>query len=411
MFPLACSYARALLAPTVLMCALCHSGHSLAAAEQTGPAAIYAGPFAVTPTLGTEVKYRDNIYLQDDFETSSWIYLLRPAVTARVQDRANIYQLEYKGEAAWYEENSSNDKNDYFDNTFRATAHVLPAERWILDGYVSLAMLHEDRGTGLTEGAVGNFISEPVEYDQFDVGGSAEYGSGIGRLKLSAGLMNREYQNFENFTRSRDRDETTLGATFFYPIAPRTDLLLDYSYKDIEYPNPFENVPPLDSQENALQAGVQWEITPNLKSTAKAGYVDKSFDDSARRDWDGLGWSLDLWMQPRPQDTISVTGKRAPEETTLQGDFIKRETLTASWKHDWSDRVYTRLSGTAGRDTYEQSLNDREDDIYNVKIKAGYEFRRWALVYTGYSWDDKDSSTNGLSYTDHTFIVGVDFSL
>ena len=68
------------------------------------------------------------------------------------------------------------------------------------------------------------------------------------------------------------------------------------------------------------------------------------------------------------QDTIVVTGSRAPDETTLQGDFIKRETLTSTWTHNWSDRVDTSLGGTIGRDTYEGSLNDREDDIYNISF-------------------------------------------
>jgi hypothetical protein len=81
----------------------------------------------------------------------------------------------------------------------------------------------------------------------------------------------------------------------------------------------------LDSDEQSFLVGAQWEINPNMTSTAKIGYVEKNFDDSARKDWNGLGWSLDLWMQPRDQDTIIVVTTQSPEETTLQGDFIRRE--------------------------------------------------------------------------------------
>ena len=83
-----------------LACALCHSTLALAAAEQSGPAALYAGPVAITPTLGTELKYRNNIYLQETDETDSWIALARPAVTAKLQDRDNIYNVGYRGEAS-----------------------------------------------------------------------------------------------------------------------------------------------------------------------------------------------------------------------------------------------------------------------------------------------------------------------
>ena len=403
--------ARVTLALSTLVCVLNYSSQSLAAANPTGPASVDVGPVALTPTVGMEMKYRDNIYLRENDEIDSWLYVVRPAVNARAQDRENVYQLDYKGEAAWYDENSNNDKNDYFDHTFSGDAYLLLTDRWTASAYISLAMLHEDRGTGLTEGQIGSFISEPVEYDQADVGGTVTYGSGIGKLELRASYMDREYQNFREFTRSRDREETSLGGTFFYPVAPKTNLLLDYNYKDIEYPNPFEQAPPLDSEEHSLQGGVEWEITPNLKSTAKAGYVDKSFDDAGRRDWDGIGWGLDLWMQPREQDTIVITGSRAPEETTLQGDFIKRETLTATWTHQWSDRVDTNLGGTVARETYEGSENDREDDVYNITVRTNYEFRRWFTVYASYAWDNKDSNTDNLSYTDQTVIFGVELSL
>ena len=386
---------------------------ALAAAEQVGPASVAAGPFAITPTLGAETKYRDNIYLQERDETDSWIYTVRPAVDAVVQDRENIYKLSYQGEAAWYDESSSDDDNDYFDNTFSGSAHMELRNRWEVEGEVSWASLHEDRGTGLTEGVVGNAVSEPVEYDQTDVGGSVQYGldEGISRILVSAGYMDREYQNFRDFTRSRDREETGLGLVFFHTIAPKTDALVEYAYLDIEYPNPFDNAPKLDSVENSLWLGAEWEITPHLTSTAKVGYVDKDFDASERKDWDGVGVSADLWMQPRDHDTIFVQAKREPEETTLQGDFIVREELLAEWTHDWSDRIYTKLSGSIGRDEYKESVNDREDDIYNVSLTFGYEFRRWAEIYAGYSYDDKDSNADDLSYSDNVFLLGVDLSL
>ncbi len=398
---------------SALVCALCQTAPALAAANPVGPAVIDAGPVAITPTAGAEIKYRDNIYLQENNTTDSWIYVARPALNALLQDRNNLYQLGYKGEAGWYEVDRANDRNDYFDNTFSGDAHLEFSERLIAEGYVRWAALHEDRGTGLSEGLIGEFIPKPIEYDQGDVGGSVQFGSdrGVGRLVLRAGYMDRAYQNFKEVTRPRDRDETTLASTFFYPVAPNTDVLIEYEYKDIQYPTPFVEAPPLGSEENYLTVGAQWEITPNMTSTAKAGYVDKNFDSAQREDWNGLGWSVDLLMQPRVQDSVLVRSTRAPVETTLQGDFIKRENIEAAWTHDWSDRVYTKLGVVIGKDTYEQALDDREDDIYNVAFRVGYEFRRWANVYAGYGYDDKDSNVEDLSYTDNVFTIGIELSL
>jgi hypothetical protein len=402
--------ARPLLALSILVCELAYTGAALAAAAG-GPAVIDVGPVAVTPTLGLDSKYSDNIYLQETDTTSSWIYLVRPAVVAQLQDRSNLYRLSYDGEAAWYDEDSENDRNNYFNQTFSGDIYILPAERWIATAYASYALLHEDRGTGLTEGQIGNNIPEPVEYDQTDVGGTIEYGSGVGRINLNANYMDRVYQNFREFTRSRDVEETRVGATFFYPIAPKTDILLDYSHADISYPNPFENLPALDSTEDTIQAGIEWEITPNMTSRAQAGGTQKNFDDSERDEWSGLTWTLSLLMQPTEHDTVTITGQKAPEETSLQGDFINRESLTTTWDHSWSDRVGTSLSGTVARERYEGSIDDRDDYLYNVTARVDYEFRRWVNTYMSYSYDDKDSNAEDLSYQQNVFMIGVDLSL
>lgn len=383
-----------------------------AATTQVGPASIFAGPVAITPTTGFETRYRDNIYLQENNTTDSWIFLARPAVTAALQDRENRYELGYQGEAAWYQESSNDNDNDYFDNTFSGNAHMEFSERRILKLFASWAALHEERGTGLTEGVVGQAIDENVEYDQTDVGGSFQFGAAsAARLQFRADYMDREYQNFKDLTRTRDRDETTVGSTFFYPVAPKTDLLVDLAYKDIGYPNPFDDDAPLDSEETSLMAGAEWEMTPNLKSGARVGYIDKNFDDSGRQDWNGVGWTVDLWMRPRVHDTVEVQTGRRPEETTREGNFVNRWDVSAAWTHQWSDRVYTRLGALYGQDEYEDALNGREDDIYNASLRTGYQFRRWANVYASYSYDEKDSNINSLSYEDNTFIIGVDLSL
>ncbi len=403
-------FARALAA---FVFALHSTQSTLAAAPPDGPAAIEAGPFAITPTAGVETRHRDNIYLQQDNGTDSWIYLARPTLNVLAQDRNNTYQLNYQGEAAWYQVSRHNDDNDYFDNTISGEAHMEFSERWIAEGFVSWAALHEDRGTGLSEGLIGEVLPKPIEYDQGDVAGSLQLGSqdDVGWLLLKAGYMERQYQNFKELTRPRDRDETTLDATFFHPVAPKTDILAQYTFKRIHYPNPFEDIAQLDSDENTVSLGAQWEITPNLTSTAKASYIDKDFKDSSRADWDGLGWTLELLMQPREQDTILVTSTRHPEETTLQGNFIKREVFTATWTHQWSDRVYSELGGLLGQDNYAQSFDNREDDIFNASLKVGYEFRRWVNVYTGYAYDRKNSNVENLSYRDYVFNLGVEFSL
>ena len=81
-------HTRASAALAALFWGLCQNSQALAAAAG-GPAAIDAGPVAITPTLGMNLSWRDNIYLQENETTDSWIYSVNPVVTALAQDRGN----------------------------------------------------------------------------------------------------------------------------------------------------------------------------------------------------------------------------------------------------------------------------------------------------------------------------------
>ena len=63
------------------------------------------------------------------------------------------------------------------------------------------------------------------------------------------------------------------------------------------------------------------------------------------------------------------------------------------------------------RERYEQSIDDRDDYIYNVTARANYAFRRWVNTYVSYSYDNKDSNADNLSYEQNAFMIGVDLSL
>jgi polysaccharide biosynthesis protein VpsM len=406
------AYRFASLALTALP--LLASQMAIAGANTEGPASFDIGTMAVTPTLGMHAKYRDNIYLQDKDPTSSWIYRLSPAILGQIQDRDNIYQLRYRGEAGWYDEDSRNNRNNYFDHFINASAKLHLAERWLATADASWAQLHEDRGTGLTEGDIGTTITEPLEYDKTRIGGSLQYGAGSGsaRVKVNGSYSEKEYQNFRDVTRNRNLDTTRLGTTFFYPIGPRTDTFLEYRYKKSDYPNQIAGARSLDSDQNAALIGLEWEVTPDLtRSSVRVGWQRKSFDEPSRNDNSSFTWALSLWMSPTDRDTVFVQGSGAPDETALVGDYINRNRLLVNWTHNWSDRVHSVLGASYGRDQYENTLNDREDDIYTGSIRVAYQFRRWASIFSSYEYAQKDSSSPGLDYTDHIFQLGIDLSL
>jgi hypothetical protein len=376
------------------------------------PGSVAAGPFEVTPTLGVEAKNRSNIYRRPTDETSATIYRLTPAIEFLAQERVNTYSVSYSGDYGYYQNEAPGETNDYQDHRVNAAAHIEPTSRWAIDIDAGWGDIHEDRGTGLSEGAVGQGIDEPVTYEQLTAGAMLTYGTrGSSRVQGLVRMLDKEYQNFRAFTQSRDYDQRQLGANFFYPVAAKTDVTVQYVHNNFEYPFAAGNLPSFDSAEDNITAGAEWEASAGLTSSARVGWFSKDFDDSGREDQSGLSWMLDLQLQPTERTQLYIRGQQAPTETTLVGDFIDRRQISVDLTQKLGAFMSVNVRASLGEDVYEGSVNDRTDDLVNAGVRINYTYWRQLPLYLEYSYEDKDSSNASLSYTDNTIAVGFLLSL
>lgn|GEM_PF-1217580 len=371
------------------------------------PGSVSAGPFAVTPKLGVEAKNRSNIYRRPTNETSATIYRLTPAIEFLAQERVNTYSVSYSGDYGYYQNEDPGETNDYRDHRVNAEAHIEPTSRWAIDIDAGWGDIHEDRGTGLSEGAVGQGISEPVTYEQLTAGAMLTYGTrGSSRLQALVRMLDKEYQNFRAFTESRDYEQRQLGANFFYPVTAKTDLTVQYVHNNFEYPFAAGNLPSFDSAEDNVTAGAEWEASAGLTSSARVGWFSKDFDDVGRKDVDGLSWMLDLQLQPTERTQLYIRGQQAPTETTLVGDFIDRRQISFDLTQQLGAFISVNVRASLGEDVYEGSANNRTDDLVNAGLRINYTYWRQLPLYLEYGYEDKDSSDANLSYTDNTIAVG-----
>lgn len=383
------------------------AAQSSTAAAAGAPATVSLGAFEVTPNLGIEAKNRSNIYRRPTDETSATIYRFTPGVEFLAQERLNTYSFSYAGDYGYYQNEEPGETNDYRDHRFNADAHIEPTSRWAIDIDAGWGDIHEDRGTGLSEGAVGQGINEPVTYQQLTAGAMLTYGAkGASRVQGLVRMLDKDYQNFRAFTESRDYEQRQLGANFFYPVAAKTDITVQYVHNNFEYPFAAGNLPSFDSDEDNVTAGAQWEVSSGLTSSARAGWFNKDFDDSGRKDVSGLSWMLDLQLAPTERTQIYIRGQQAPTETTLVGDFIDRRQISVDLTQKLGSFTSVNVRASLGEDVYEGSANNRSDDLVTAGIRLNYTYWRQMPLYLEYGYEDKDSSNVNLSYTDNTIAIG-----
>jgi len=377
--------------------------------------------FGITasPSMEISTRHDDNIFLQDDkaprirgksLVESSWITELAPSIKLVANDGPNQYSAQYTLTAGRY--HSSRD-DDFVDHELVLQTHNEFNYRNQLNLEFDYLHLHEKRGTGITDNVVGvidNEIKTPLEYDDIFFGGDYTYGGAEskGRVTVEASHLDREYTNYRDVTRFYDRDENVLGATFYYRVMPKTSLLFEAGFKDLNYDKTPVNVTKLDGNEKRYEVGVTWEATEKTTGVAQIGKTYKDFDSSNRKDRDFTSWALKVEWAPLSYSIIDISSSRHPLETNGTGSFIENtDYIVASWRHAWSEKLSSRVRGRLANQDYIDSASNREDDIKSFGIGADYQFRHGVAFAVDYDYSNRDSNAIYKDYDDNVIMFSV----
>ena len=369
------------------------------------PLSYTSGPLQVIPQVGVQVGYDDNIYATETAEKSSTKVIFNPSVQLKAEQGLNEYSVYYEITNGTYQDSSADNYTDhelsgraYFDFNIRNRLELLA-------GYLKT---HEDRGSGLNQGTNATINDAPIEYSVGSLQGTYEFGGkeAKGRIKLVAGVQDREYDNFRSQTESKDRQKINTSATFYYRVMPKTSLLFEVSNEDIDYDLATVT---LDSSERKYLLGATWDATAKTSGTLKFGYAEKNFDSAAREDADGISWELAMRWSPKSYSVIDVATSKEAEETDGTGNYIDTTSLDLQWTHAWSDIWRTRVYYGVSNDEYVASA--REDDQLSYGVGVDYDMRRWLNFGVDYIYSERESNQANLDYEKNTVYLTVQGSL
>jgi hypothetical protein len=275
----------------------------------------------------------------------------------------------------------------------------------------SAAKLHDARGEGSSEGVIATSRAEPDEYDANNFGGTYDFGreDAILGLEFSADKTDVQYTNNLTETRFRDRNDTSYGAKFFGRLAPKTRFFVEVVRKDISYDNAPIAGAILDSKEQNVLVGAEWEVTGKTTGAVKVGRLNKDFDADARGKAAFTNWEALVSWAPRSYSLLSLVANKSPQETNGTGSFIESSSYSVNWMHDWSSYMHTTASAGMGKDSYDN--DPREDDRMSYSLAANYDIDSWVNIAAAYSYTDRDSNLDGFDYKRNQFSVTLSLSL
>lgn len=362
------------------------------------------GPGRLFPEINVTPFYDDNLLRSNTNELDTFGTKVAPKISYELSGNKKEFFASYEMEGAVHEDNRAS-TDDYIDHIVSTGFRYAPTSRASVGITGEFKDTRDPRGTGAAEGGAGIIQGKPDEYRQYEVIGSGVYGaeSSKGRAEMDVGFKDKKYNNNRATTFVRDREDTSVDGRFYYQIMPKTSLLFDARFKDIDYDNDYNGngfLPPvasLDGTQYSGLVGLTWAATYKTTGKATVGYRQKDFD-SSRKDDGGVAWEVEMIWQPRTYSIVNLSTSSEFKETNGTGNAIEEDAVSADWTHYWQDNLSTNVNFRYAQNDFSGDTTGRDDDLLNASVSLNYEMQRWLTVGASYNYDERDSNFNNFDY-------------
>ena len=346
--------------------------------------------------------YDDNLFLRPTATSSSSYTVVSPYVRAEAKTGPHKFDFGLRIDSGRFH---SSPADSYTDYAFVGTGDM------VFSGRAGLKLRAEHKrghdGRGSTDRGIS---ATPDEYDTTGISGIFRYGAqgARGRIEVDGAANTRSYVNNRTTTQAGDRNTLGAGGTFFWRVMPRTEVLAQLSFSDINYKLASSTQ---DSTETRLLAGVKWEATAATTGTAKFGRQLKTFSSAGRQDFSDSSWDVGLRWSPLTYSVFDfVTSKQTGESTGI-GDTIVGTNYGITWSHAWSSRLRTQALAGLRNDAFQGAGITRKDDTTSFGLKVAYDFRRWLRLGAEYTHAERDSNDNTFNYKRNLLLFTVGATL
>ena len=347
---------------------------------------IKADPLTLYPTASLSYGYNDNVLLTTN-RVSSRTTVLAAGLKAEAESGKSKYSVSYDATIGRYD-SSTVDSYNYHE--FKAIADMDAGTRLRVKLGADYAIKSDPRGALPTPAT-----QSPNEYRQTGFNGLISYGApgAQGRVELDGGYSEKRYTSNRFTTAAFDLDISKAGGTFFWRVAPKTELLISGGMIRSDYTAPTST---LDNTVYNLSAGVKWEATAQTQGTFRIGYSVKDMWLPGLQDTKGTTWDGAVRWSPLSYSHVDMSTGRVFNDPLAGGNAIINSYYNASWTHDWTDRITSKVSGGWIPDNFNGT--NRRDTTKSLGLGLSYAMQRWLSFGADYTYTARDSNTATFSY-------------
>ena len=347
-------------------------------------------PLTLYPSASLSYGQNDNVLLTNTPRTSSTTTVLGAGLRAELESGKSKYSLGYDGTFGRYA-SSTVDNYDY--HVFSAIADMDLSTRARLKLGADHAVKSDPRGSLPTAAT-----PSPNKYRISGINGLFSYGApgAQGRVEVESAFTIKRYENNRITTSAFDVDTQKAGATFFWRIAPKTELLFQAAGTRSNYTFTGST---LDNTTYVVMAGVKWEATALTEGYFKIGATKKDMMRPGVNDTMSGAWDGGIIWKPLTYSIVNFSTGRALNDPLAGGNTIENAYYNAKWTHEWTDRITTTVAGGYITDEFRGTVPvARSDKTSSLGLGVSYAMQRWLTLGADYTYTQRESNTNTFNY-------------
>jgi len=370
--------------------------------------ALPLGPFQISPELILEERYDSNIFLEPADERDDFISYgalnVKIALPIRLTRARTISPfVNFFADAAFAKNPEENFQNAGITGGLDVDMPLVRPDQRLTSNLsnqfhsvteVSSSAEQSDIGprTQRTE----NFLNADLGYflarrDEFHV------------------FYNRLDLHQENVAQVLDRNENTVGLTYFRQLRPLFSALIGYNYQFTDFTNLRPDDPDFSSTGHILAIGFRRDDAARLSGTVKVGAEVRDFRGGSGVVEPFAASAVRFRITPRLFTNLTIT--RSIEESTNQDfRFFNATAVNLRLTQELTAKISAFVEGLFELDEFKERVTPgepttREDRLYGVGGGVNYRFAQWLTTGLSYQYRTKNSNVQILNYVDNVVIL------
>lgn len=381
-----------------------------------------SGSFLFNPTITGSGKFNSNIFARragatatSPGEVDDFIWQIKPGFSLNSDWNQNFFSFYADADIAKYTDNT---REDYEDFNIGANGRI-DIQRGMNFNYgVRYSDTHEDRGAPDTNGLQG----ELTTFETFAANVGFVRDQSILSLAVDGAYENLDFNNpdligggtLDNTQRNRERFSGSVRVG--YEIDQYYEAFVKVSANRIEYDDArATGGPERNSDGYEVIAGASFDITGTSRGEFFGGYIKQTYDNDRLGEIDDFTFGASLLWNPSGLTSVNLGVTRQVLETIVAdqdangGLAFASGILATAYRFDIEHELQRNVLLKAGVGFTQQEFENtvREDDNYAASFGATYLLNRNFSLNADYSWEYRNTNTQGQDFKRHIFMVGL----